>query len=246
MQYNFEKIYPIIDTEREKGKLLLEKVEKELFNLLTDNIEKADLILVGGWDGYFMKQIKKYLKYNKPFYWINCWTVWFLLNPFEDYKYLKNKTVDIIQELTLSAEVIKNNRKVVNVDAVNDLVIGNTIFDYIDFRFFDKNYKWTGLVLTTNIGSTAYWKALWWNIIPLSSNIIWLAGIWIQNFKRRVLPKLDFEIEVSSRNKVNVAVDGIWTFISDVSKIKVKSNSKKYKLAFKNVKEFELKRFELN
>ena len=247
MKYQFEKIYPVIDTKREKWIQLIKKIEKELSNLLTDDIEQADLILVGGWDGYFMKQIKKYLKYDKPFYWINCWTVWFLLNQFEDYKHLKNKQVDAIEELTLSAEIIKNNWEIINIDAINDLVVGNTVFDYINFKFFDKDYKWTGLVITTNIGSTAYWKSLWWNIMPLSSSIIWLAWIGMKNFQRRVLPKVDFDIKVSARDtKINTAIDGLHTFIEDISQIKIKANSKNYKLAFKDINAFELKRFNLH
>ena len=43
-------------------------------------LNKSDLIVVGGGDGFMLKTIKNLYKFKKPFYGINCGSVGFLLN----------------------------------------------------------------------------------------------------------------------------------------------------------------------
>ena len=107
MQYQVEKIYPVIDTNREKGQNLIKIIQSQLSHLLVDSPEKADLIVVWGWDGYFMHSIKKYLSYKKPFFGVNCGTLWFLLNSFDSWEIFKkeNIQVDLLKQLTLKAEI---------------------------------------------------------------------------------------------------------------------------------------------
>ena len=48
---------------------------------------KSDVIVVVGGDGFMLQTLKKYNKYNKPFYGINRGTFGFLMNKFNVQKY---------------------------------------------------------------------------------------------------------------------------------------------------------------
>ena len=40
----------------------------------------SDVIIVGGGDGFMLSSLKKYIKFRKPFYGINCGTYGFLMS----------------------------------------------------------------------------------------------------------------------------------------------------------------------
>ena len=69
---------------------------KKIFLKNTKNysIKNSEVIVVGGGDGFMLKTIKKFYKYNKPFYGINCGSVGFLLN-----KYITKKLIKKIEKL---------------------------------------------------------------------------------------------------------------------------------------------------
>ena len=46
--------------------------------------KKASVIVIAGGDGFMLSNIKKYYKFQKPFYGINCGSIGFLLNNFKD------------------------------------------------------------------------------------------------------------------------------------------------------------------
>ena len=48
--------------------------------------KNAEVIIVSGGDGFMLKTIKKFNKFKKPFYGINCGSIGFLLN-----KYISKK-----------------------------------------------------------------------------------------------------------------------------------------------------------
>ncbi len=62
----------------DKIKLLVEKQISDI--LIVDSPSKADILLIWWWDGFMLESIKKYKDYGKLFFWINAWTVWFMLN----------------------------------------------------------------------------------------------------------------------------------------------------------------------
>jgi NAD+ kinase len=53
------------------------------------SLKKSDIIIVAGGDGLMLKTIKKYFRYNKPFYGINCGSVGFLMNKYNSKKFTK-------------------------------------------------------------------------------------------------------------------------------------------------------------
>ena len=61
--------------------LTAKKIKKKYLNKFKHHsIKKCEIIIVGGGDGFMLHTIKKYYKYKKPFYGINCGTFGFLLN----------------------------------------------------------------------------------------------------------------------------------------------------------------------
>ena len=62
-----------------KSQVLKNKLLKKYKNYPPKN---SDVIVVGGGDGYMLHSLKKYLKFNKPFYGINCGTFGFLMNKY--------------------------------------------------------------------------------------------------------------------------------------------------------------------
>ncbi len=60
---------------------------------------KSNCIIIFGGDGFMLKNLKKYYRYNKPFYGINCGTYGFLMNKSNidnlERKILKSKATTI-------------------------------------------------------------------------------------------------------------------------------------------------------
>ena len=50
----------------------------------------SDIIVVAGGDGFMLKTLKRYQKYNKPFYGVNRGTFGFLMNKFRTFDIDKN------------------------------------------------------------------------------------------------------------------------------------------------------------
>ena len=60
-----------------KSKKFKKNVLKKYKNF---SLKKANVIIIAGGDGLMLATIKKYFKYNKPFYGINCGSIGFLMN----------------------------------------------------------------------------------------------------------------------------------------------------------------------
>ena len=61
-----------------------------LTNLKTYSLLTSNIIIVIGGDGFMLSTLKKYNKYNKPFYGINSGNYGFLMNKFSKKKTITN------------------------------------------------------------------------------------------------------------------------------------------------------------
>ena len=82
----------------------------------------SDIIVVAGGDGFMLKTLKRYQKYNKPFYGINRGTFGFLMNKFKSYDILK----DIINTKQISisplqVKVVTKSGKIYSAIAINEI-----------------------------------------------------------------------------------------------------------------------------
>ena len=82
----------------------------------------SDVIIVAGGDGFMLHSLKKYVKFKKPFYGINCGTYGFLMNRYIT-KNLENKTSRAKTTTINPLQVISSNNKVYkkNVLAFNEI-----------------------------------------------------------------------------------------------------------------------------
>ena len=76
------------------------KSKKLKINILKYNknhsAKKSDVIIVAGGDGFMLRTMKKYYKYEKSFYGINCGMIGFLMN-----KYISSNLIEKINKSKL-------------------------------------------------------------------------------------------------------------------------------------------------
>ena len=104
--------------DHKKLKKFLEK------KIILSTINKADYIIVLGGDGFMLETLKKYHKYNKPFYGINCGNYGFLMNKFSNQNIITNlskATKIIISPLEMIVNTKRNLRK--KAIAINEISI---------------------------------------------------------------------------------------------------------------------------
>jgi NAD+ kinase len=137
---------------------------------------KSDLIIVAGGDGYMLSVLKKYYKYKKPFYGINCGTYGFLMNKYNYknlYKKINRSKKTTINPLVLITD-IKNKvkKKIIAINEVSlfrqsrqtallNLKIGK--------KTIIKKLIGDGVLVSTPAGSTAYNLSVHGPILSLNS-----------------------------------------------------------------------------
>jgi NAD+ kinase len=78
--------YHFIFDKTKRSKKVKKIVSRKYNNF---SLKKSNVIIVAGGDGLMLKTIKKYFRYNKPFYGINCGSVGFLMNKYNSKKFTK-------------------------------------------------------------------------------------------------------------------------------------------------------------
>ena len=146
--------------------------------------KRADIIIISGGDGFMLANLKKYYKFSKPFYGINCGTFGFLMNKF-NYKNLENKiskakkiTINPLQLITVD----NNNIKKKNI-AINEVSLFRqsrqtaSLNLKIKKRNVIKNLIGDGVLICTPAGSTAYNLSVHGPILSLNSGKLAITPI---------------------------------------------------------------------
>ena len=74
------------------------------------NTKNADCIIVGGGDGFMLNILKKYHKFNLPFYGINCGTYGFLMNRYNS-EDLQKKILKAKKTKINPLQIFSSNKK---------------------------------------------------------------------------------------------------------------------------------------
>jgi NAD+ kinase len=161
------------------------KTKKTILNFYKNHsLQKANFIIVAGGDGFLLKILKKYYKYNKPFYGINCGTFGFLMNEF-NFKNLEKKILQAkkitINPLTLISTDKKNiTKKSIAINEVS-LFRQSRQTARLNLKIGKKNIikKLTadGVLVSTPAGSTAYNLSVNGPILDLNSGKIAITPI---------------------------------------------------------------------
>ena len=199
--------------------------------------KKCDIIIVAGGDGFMLHSLKKFYKFKKPFYGVNCGTIGFLLNKVSINNFNKN----IIRSKKININPLeiqswnKNNIKHKNI-AINEVSLfrqskqtTSLKIDIGNKPLIDKLIG-DGVLVSTPAGSTAYNYSAHGPILSLNSEKIAITSInafrprkWKSKIISNLLPINIKNLDYIKR-PVAVTADNIE--IRNIKKVKIKTNKK--------------------
>jgi len=248
--------YPILDMQKPRAQEIAKKIKDGIYaNLkLTDNIDEANTILVGWWDGFMLDTVKKYYDFtaspeeNKLFFWVNCGTLWFLLNDMTDLNNLPKTRDEVvtIKAHLMRVDIRKTNNEEEIKYALNDVVVWWNILDYFKFdissQHLNKRFHGTGIMISTALGSSAYWLNNWGPMMPAGSSLRWISGVAALPFEHKIIKPETVHITIKGRNPVMVGVDGYGGKIDDVDSLTISPTPDYARLWFLKDTSFDTKR----
>ena len=224
-----------------KNKIL----EKRLLNKYKNYSPKScDVIVVLGGDGFMLQTLKKYQKYDKPFYGVNRGTFGFLMNKFKSYNINKNiyKTKQIsISPLQMSG--ITKSGNIFKAIAINEVSLLRqtrqtaSLQININKKILIKKLICDGALVSTPAGSTAYNLSINGPILSLDSKKLAITAISPfrpRRWKGKIIPYSSL-ISIKNLNiqkrPVSVVADNIE--VRNIRSVKIKINSSiKFKLLY--------------
>ncbi len=148
------------------------------------SVKKSEVIVVAGGDGFMLKNMKKFYKFNKVFYGINCGSIGFLLNKYISKKISKkiNKAkATTIYPLQISTTSKGKNKQ--SFLAINELSLFRqskqtvSLKLKINNKILIKKLIGDGVLLSTPAGSTAYNLSVHGPILSLNSKKLAITPI---------------------------------------------------------------------
>ena len=240
MASSYKKIHIIADTNStaQSAKRLIAKKYKNF------PINDSDVLVVLGGDGFMLASLKKYQKYQLPFYGMNKGNKGFLLNRFDD-KDLVNKInkSKIVEIHPLEMYAKNKSGKVKTAIAVNEVSVfretrqAAKLEIKIDNKIRMKEVTCDGVLVATPAGSTAYNLSVRGPVLDLESNLLAVTpispfkprgwrGATINNRSKVSIKNLDFK-----KRPVSVVADNIE--FRDVSNVSIYLNKNKtFKLLY--------------
>jgi len=175
------KKYHFIFDNLKKNKSLKKKFLRKYKNYPP---HKSDLFIVFGGDGFMLRTLKKYQKYNIPFYGINRGTFGFLMNKFKTYdveKFISTARLVSISPLKMLVKT-KNGKSYSNI-AINEVSLlrqtrqASSLQVIKNKRILIKKLICDGVLISTPAGSTAYNLSVRGTILSLNSKKIVITPI---------------------------------------------------------------------
>ena len=228
-----DKIYLVFDKTKSSLKiksLLINKIK-------TVSLNKSDIIIVLGGDGFMLQTLKKFYKFNKPFYVINSGNYGFLMNRYSNMNFLKNlKSLNKIKIHPLQMTVKTKNNLIKKSIAINEISIlrqskqASSISITSNKKNIIKKLISDGVLISTPAGSTAYNLSAHGPILNLDSNK--LAVTPISTFRPRrwrgtiVSDKLLINIKNLDVNKRPISAVADNFEVRNAKNITIKANKK--------------------
>lgn len=146
--------------------------------------EKADVIIVLGGDGFMLRTLHQFQSLEKPVYGLNCGTVGFLMNAYQE--------TDLLSRLKAAKETVLHPLKMMTTDisgkriaayAINEVSLlrqtaqAAKIRIYVDQILRLDTLVCDGVLIATPAGSTAYNLSAHGPIIPINANLLALTPI---------------------------------------------------------------------
>ncbi len=175
-------VYPFVISDKNSKSSKIKKAVLKKIKSYT--LAKSNLIIVIGGDGFMLETLKKYNKYQKPFYGINSGNYGFLMNKFSkktNYSNLIKGRLVSISPLEMNVKTKSNKKK--KYIAINEisvlrqsrqtasLSISNSKKQIIKHLISD------GVLVSTPAGSTAYNLSVHGPILSIDSNKLSISPI---------------------------------------------------------------------
>lgn len=240
MASSYKKIHIIADANStaQSAKRLIAKKYKN------SPINDSDVLVVLGGDGFMLASLKKYQKYQLPFYGMNKGNRGFLLNKFDEKDLINKINKSKIAELhPLEMYARNKNGKVKTAIAVNEVSVfretrqAAKLEIKIDNKIRMKEVTCDGVLVATPAGSTAYNLSVRGPVLDLESNLLAVTpispfkprgwrGATINNRSKVSIKNLDFK-----KRPVSVVADNVE--LRDVSNVSIYLNKNKtFKLLY--------------
>ena len=175
-----DKPYLLID----KTKISLKIKSIIVKKIKTTSLKRSNIIIVVGGDGFMLQSLKKFYRFNKPFYGINSGNYGFLMNKFSNKDFLKNlKNSNNIKIHPLQMTVKTKNNLTKKSIAINEVSIlrqskqASSISITANKKNIIKNLISDGILVSTPAGSTAYNLSAHGPILNLDSNKLTVTPI---------------------------------------------------------------------
>ncbi len=235
-----KKIHFAIDTNVKADtsqKVLLKRYKNYLPN-------QSDVIVVIGGDGFMLKTLKKYQKYNKPFYGMNRGTFGFLMNKFKSKnieKFISRAKTISISVLEMHANTINNVKK--TAIAINEISLLRQGRQAASLQIFNgkkiviKKLISDGVLVSTPAGSTAYNLSVHGPILSLDSKKLAITPISPfrpRRWKGKIVSSSSL-IKIKNLNKIkrpiSVVADNVE--VRNINNVKIRiNNDMKFKLLY--------------
>ncbi len=217
--------------------------KKFLKNYQNFSLKQANFIIVGGGDGFMLQALKRFEKYKKPFFGINCGTFGFLMNKNNDInlsKRLKYAKKIILNPLEINIKKANSSKKLL---AINELSIFRQSKQTASLQIKSnkkiilKKLIGDGLIISTPAGSTAYNLSVHGPILSLNSKKLAVTPISPfrpRRWKGKIVNNTNI-IEIKNLNikKRPVAAVADNVEIRDIKKVQIKiSENLKFNLLY--------------
>ena len=161
------------------------KLRKIFLSKYKNNLpQSSDVIVVLGGDGFMLQTLKKYQKFNKPFYGINSGTFGFLMNKFKTYDIEKSISKSKLVSISpLEMKVVTKTGKTHSNIAINEVSLLRQTRQTASLQIMNgkriliKILICDGVLVSTPAGSTAYNLSVHGPILSLNSKKLSIAPI---------------------------------------------------------------------
>jgi len=204
----------------------------------------SNVIVVLGGDGFMLQTLKKFQKFNKPFYGINSGTFGFLMNKFKTYDVKKNiSKAKLISISPLEMKVVTKTGKTYSNIAINEVSLLRQTRQAASLQIMSgkkiliKKLICDGVLVSTPAGSTAYNLSISGPILSLNSKKLAITPISPfrpRRWKGKVVSSSS-EIKIKNLNvqkrPVSVVADN--AEVRNIKNVKIKINNLiKFKLLY--------------
>tara|TARA_B100000029_G_C17442109_1_gene911842 strand:+ start:365 stop:1144 length:780 start_codon:yes stop_codon:yes gene_type:complete len=221
------------------------KLKKLIFKKYKNFSPKlSNVIVVFGGDGFMLHTLKRYKKYNKPFYGINTGTFGFLMNRYKNIDINKSiSKAKLISISPLEMRAVTKNKKFFSTIAINEISLLRQSRQTASLQIVSgnkiliKKLICDGVLVCTPAGSTAYNLSVHGPILSLNSKKLAITPISPfrpRRWKGKIISS-STTVKIKNLNikkrPVSVVADNFE--VRNVKQVKIKVNNQiKFKLLY--------------